>query len=85
MLRRKKSSYFEEKLVQNSTNSKMLWKTLKFLGLNFNKGDQAKVPRNKDGTIQFEPRENTNICKKFCPEVANTLVQKLPPATNIFN
>ena len=74
MLHRKKPSYFREKSVKKSKNPKMLWKALKSLGLNSKERNKAKVSLKKDGTIQFEPRKNTNIFRKFYPEVAANLL-----------
>ena len=85
MLHRKKPSYFREKSVKKSKNPKMLWKALKSLGLNSKERNKAKVSLKKDGTIQFEPRKNTNIFRKFYPEVAANLVEKLPITPNKFN
>lgn len=31
---------------------------------------------NKEGTIQFDPRENANAFKKFYPELATNLIKK---------
>ena len=62
MLHRRNNSYFEEKLVQNSENLRELWKTLQSVDLNVKEGNKAKFSLNKDGTIQFEPRQNANTC-----------------------
>ena len=51
MLQRKKSSYIEVKLVQNSKYPEKIWKT-KSLGLNAKEGSTTKVFLNQDGTIQ---------------------------------
>ena len=51
MLQRKKSSYIEVKLVQNSKYLEEIWKT-KSLGLNAKEGSTTKVFLNQDGTIQ---------------------------------
>ena len=85
MLHRKKSSYLEKNLVQNSKNPNQLCKNLKCLGLYAKEGNKAKFYLTKDGKIRFEPRENANIFKKFYPELATNLVKKIPIAPNIFN
>ena len=77
MLNRKESSYSEEKLVQNFKNTKELGKPLKSLGLNVKEGNKAKVCLNKDGPIQFEPRENEDISKKFYSEIVTNPVVKM--------
>ena len=52
-----------------------MWKTLKSLGLNAKEENKAKVSLKKDGTIQFEPRENANIFEKFYSELATSIVK----------
>ena len=52
MLQRKKSSYIEVKLVQNSKYPEKIWKTFKSLGLNAKQGNIINVFLNQDGTIQ---------------------------------
>ena len=42
MLQRKKSSYIEVKLVQNSKYPEKIWKTFKSLGLNAKEGNTTK-------------------------------------------
>lgn len=37
---------------------------------------------NKDGKIQFEPREKAHIFKEFHSELATHLLKKLPIAPN---
>ena len=76
MLRRKKSSYFDEKLAQNVKHPKELWKTLRFLGLNAKERKKLKVSLHKSGINKFEPRENANIFKKFYSKLATDLVKK---------
>ena len=52
MLQRKKSSYIEVKLVQNSKYPEKILKTFKSLGLNAKQGNTINVFLNQDGTIQ---------------------------------
>ena len=49
---------------------------MKSLGSNAKEGNNAKVSLNKDSKIHIESRKNTNIFKKFYPELANNLVNK---------
>ena len=62
-----------------------LLKTLKCLGLNAKEWNKTKTSLTKDGTIQFQPRKNTSISKKFFFEVATNLVKKLPITPYDFN
>ena len=59
----------------------MLWKSL---GISFKEGNTSKNSQNIDGTIQFEPRENANIFKKFYFELANGVLKKLQIALIVF-
>lgn len=56
----------------------------KSLALSSKEGSKSKFLLIEDGTIQFEPRENANIFKKFYSELATDLVKKLPIAPNTF-
>ena len=60
----KKRPYLEEKLDQNYQKPKELWKTLKSVNFSLTKGNASTVSLNKDGTIQFKPRENFDIYEK---------------------
>ena len=74
----KKGTFFQGKIQENSKNSKELWKTLKSLGLNSKKTGQSKVSLKEDDVIQFEPKKNANIFKRFYSELAGSFVKKLP-------
>ena len=76
MILKKKKSYFEEELGKNRNKPKELWKTLKSLGLSSDKARQSKISLNKDGAVQFEALENS--------ELAGGLQKKLPRAPNKF-
>ena len=78
MLHGKKSSYLEDKLVQNSKNPIELRKISKSLCLDAKEGNKVNFSPNKDGTIQSEPHENANIFKRFFSELAKNLAEKLP-------
>ena len=60
-IQRKKGTFFQDKIPENSKNSKELWKTLKSLGLNSKKTSQSKICLKEDDVIQFEPKKNANI------------------------
>ena len=61
IIQKKKRNFFQDKIQENSKNSKQLWKTLKSLGLNSKKTGQSKICLKEDGVIQFEPKKNANI------------------------
>ena len=60
-IQRKKGTFFQDKIQENSKNSKELWKTLKSLGLNSKKTGQSKICLKEDDVIQFGPKKNANI------------------------
>ena len=53
--------FFQDKLQENTKNSKELWKTLKSLGLNSKNAGQSKIWLKEDDVIQFELKK----CKYF--------------------
>ena len=75
---KKKGTFFQDKIQENSKNSKELWKTLKSLGLNSKRTGQSNICLKEDDVIQFEPKKNANIFKKFYSELAGSLVKKTP-------
>ena len=50
----KRRMFFQDKLQENTKNSKELWKTLKSLGLNTKNARQSKIWLKEDDVIQFE-------------------------------
>lgn len=46
----------------------------KSLALSSKEGNKSKILLIKDGTIQFEPREDASIFKKFYSELATDLI-----------
>ena len=68
-IQRKKGTFFQDKTQENSKNSQGLWKTLTSLGPNSKKMGQSKICLKEDSVIQFEPKKNANIFKKFYSEL----------------
>ena len=64
MILKKKESYFEEELAKNRNKPKELWKALKLRGLSSDKARKSKISLKKDGKIQFEALEKTQILSK---------------------
>ena len=85
IIQKKKKTFFQDKLKENSNNSKELWKTLKSLGMNTKNGNQPKICLRENGVTQFEPKKNANIFKTFYPELAGNLVKMLPKPPLKFN
>ena len=85
IIQKKKRTFFQDKLKENSNNCKELWKTLKSLGINSKNVNQSKICLKKNGVTQFEPKKNANIFKTSYSELAGNLVKKLPKPPLKFN
>ena len=57
IIQKKKKTFFQDKLKENSNNSKELWKTLKSLGMNSKNANKSKICLNKNGVAQFKPKK----------------------------
>ena len=62
---KKKRTFFQDKLTENSNNSKELWKTLKSLGMNSKNVNQWKNFLKENSVTQFEPKKKMQIFLKF--------------------
>ena len=78
IIQKKKRTFFQDNLKENSNNSKELWKTLKSLGMNSKNMNQSKICLKENGTPQFKPKRNANFLKTFYSELAANLVKMLP-------
>ena len=85
MIQKKKRTFFQDKLKENSNKSNELWKTLKSLGMNSKNMKKSKICLKENGVTQFEPKKNENIFKTFYSELAGNLVKKLPKPPLKFN
>ena len=54
IIEKSKKSLFQDKLKENSNNSKELWKTLKSLGMNSKSVNQSKICLKDNGVTQFD-------------------------------
>ena len=60
IIQKKKRTSFQDKLKENSNNSKELWKTLKSLGMTEKNVNQSKICLKENGVMQFEPKKKRN-------------------------
>ena len=81
----KKVSYFKQKIVENTGNSKKIWKTLNSLGLPSKKGSESNICLKKGGEIHFDPKINAGIFKDFYSNLARDLVKELPSGKSKYN
>ena len=54
LIRKKKKTYFEEKLKANTANPKKLWETLKELGLQNNRSPSSDICVKRKGSLTFD-------------------------------
>ncbi|MCP4267060.1 MAG: hypothetical protein GY777_16065, partial [Candidatus Brocadiaceae bacterium] len=86
MTKVKKCDYFKNQLKDNIAKPSKLWKVLKTIGLPSNANNAAKVClKDENNVLRFEPKETCNVFKNFYENLAQSLVDKLPPAPNKFN
>ena len=71
LIRKKKKSYFEEKLKENTANPKRLWKTLKQLGLPEKRLPCTDVCIKAEEELKFDPYIISVLFKKFYSNLAN--------------
>jgi hypothetical protein len=85
LIKSKKCTYVKDQLKENIANPSKLWKVLKSIGLPTKANSTAKVClKDKDDNLLFEPKETSNVFKEFYENLAQSLVDKLPPAPSKF-
>ena len=57
IIQKKKRTFFQDKIKENSNNSKELQKNLKTLGINSKNVNQSKICLTENGVTQFEPQK----------------------------
>ena len=63
MFKRKKRTFLQDNLKENSNNSKELWKTLESLGMNSKNVSQSKICMKEDGVMQFKLKKMQILLK----------------------
>ena len=72
-IRKKKKSYFEEKLKSKTANAKNLWETLKQLGLPYKKSLSSDIWLKKKQGLAFDPLAIPKVFQKLLSNLANSL------------
>ena len=80
LIMNKKKTFFENKLNENIGKPKDLWKTLKDLGLKMKNNPATSICLKTGDTITFDAKENAENFKEFYSKLAESLLEKLPPA-----
>ena len=81
LIQKKKKTYFEEKLKENTANPEKFWKTLKQLGPSEKRLPCTDVCLKVEEDLKFDPITNSELFKKLYSNLANDLVYKLPVAS----
>ena len=84
-VRMAKAEYFSSKIEENKNDSKKLWQQLKTLGYSNKTKGETKVVLDIDGKMCFDSNRVANYINEFYTSIASSLVNKLPPAKNIFS
>ena len=84
MIKKKQKNFIAEKLNQNISKPKELWKSLKSLGLPSKQQSSSTICLEKDGILSFDHQANVEIFKDFYSNLASDLVKKLPKPPNKF-
>ena len=74
-----------QKLTDNISKPRELWKSLKKLGLPNKNGPSSKICLGNNDQVTFNNNENTETFKNFYENLAPDLVNKLPLPTHKFN
>ena len=85
IVKRKKCDFVKNELRENIAKPSKLWTTLKSIGLPSKSKDESKICLKENETMFFEPKETSRIFKNFYENLAQSLVDKLPPAPNKYN
>ena len=84
LIKKKKKEFYEEKLKENISKPKELWKTLKSLGSPKSSPSSSNICLNENNSIEFDSLSIAEIFKKFFSGLASNLVSKLPKGPNKF-
>ena len=80
----KKANFYKETIMENTGNSKKIWKTLNSLGLPSKKSNGSSICLNTNGVTTFESKTNAQIFRNFYANLASDLLKKLTSPCNIF-
>ena len=81
----KKCDFVKEQLKENIAKPSKLWKTLKSIGLPSKTKNEAKICLKENEQMFFEPKETSRIFRNFYENLAQSLLDQLPPAPNKYN
>ena len=84
LIKEKKNEFYKEKLKENISKPKKLWKALKSLGLPCKKGSISNICLKIDYKTSLDKKTNANTFKELFCNSASDLVAELPPPSNKF-
>ena len=85
LIKRKKRNFVSQKLTENISKPKELWKSLKKLGLLSKSGPPSNICLGEKDKVSFDNKENAETFKNFYENLASDLVYKLPLPTDKFS
>ena len=84
LIKQRKSQFYKEKLKENISKPKELWKALKSLSLLSKKCTTSNICLKKDDKVCFADKINVSVSKELFCNLGCDLVAKLPPPSNRF-
>ena len=82
LIRTTKKAYFESKLTENTGKPKELWKSLKSLGLKFQRSISNINCLENDKSANFDAEDIAKDFSAYFSNLAENLVRKLPNPSN---
>ena len=84
LVKQSKKEYFNSQVDEYKQKPRLLWKCLRQLGYSNKTKEKSKIGLNIENEICFEDAKVANCFNLFFTSIAETLVKKLPKASNLF-
>ena len=84
LIKRKKRNFVSQKLTENISKPRKLWKSLKMLGLPNKNAPSSNICLGESNSVLFDKKENAETFKTNYENLASDLVDKLSLPTNNF-
>ena len=82
LIRTKKKPYFESKITENIGKPKELWRSLKSLGLNFERSISNVSCLKNEKSVNFDVKDIAKDLSAYFLNLAENVVSKLPNPLN---
>jgi len=84
LIKRKKRNFVSQKLTENISKPRKLWKSLQMLGLSNKNRSPSNICLGDKDKVSFDNKENAETFKNFDENLSSDLVNKLPLPTDNF-